>query len=183
VSFQLKVLISSTLFCLVSSCARNTTPAVPNAPPPYPDYPVPQSHFQYSEPPYQPNPPLLDSGNIQLDSQASSSQLPYASQDIVIPTYHQENLDHAGYPYEQVKQTARTRFSLHAHSNLWALVQNDKGVELEWLKMKAGEKASINHSGRLTITCSSGKDLEIFDARGDKIPTNPNPSGISIIRL
>ena len=77
----------------------------------------------------------------------------------------------------------QTRFTLEANADLWALVQNSEGVELEWLKMKKGESAKLHHSGRLTITCSSGNQLIIKDKDQKVVQTTPNKSGISIVRL
>ena len=87
-------------------------------------------------------------------------------------------------PYpRQGQETNSARFTLEARADLWALVQDDKGAELQWLKMKPGETSTISHSGDLTITCSSGDKLLIKDKFGKKIETNPNASGISIVRL
>ena len=166
-------------------CARNKVSEIPNAPPPYPDYPVPQSYFDPAVNPYQPTqttPVSVDPGNYQLED-SYTNYSPPPNSNFYPPQPVSASGPSTFIPEMPTNPVEKARFSLHAHANLWALVQNEKGVELEWLKMKAGEKASLTHNGRLTITCSSGKDLEIFNARGDKIMTKPNPSGISIIRL
>tara|TARA_B100001248_G_scaffold182890_1_gene139274 strand:- start:510 stop:704 length:195 start_codon:yes stop_codon:yes gene_type:complete len=63
-------------------------------------------------------------------------------------------------------------------------VQDPNGNELDWLKLQRGEKVPLNHMGALTLTCSSGQDVEIYDKNGKMLdmPT-ANKSGISIIRL
>ena len=53
-------------------------------------------------------------------------------------------------------------------SNLWLLIQDPSGNELDWLKLQAGEKVPINHFGALTLTCSSGKEIDIFNKAGKK---------------
>ena len=76
------------------------------------------------------------------------------------------------------------RFTVHAKSNLWLLIQDPSGNELDWLKLQAGEKVPISHIGALTLTCSSGKEIDIFNKAGKKmdLPGLDKP-GISIIRL
>ena len=85
--------------------------------------------------------------------------------------------------YNRSASQETTHYTLEAKADLWALVQNAKGVELEWLKMKAGETATLSYQEALTITCSSGNELVILDKKGKRIDTNPNSSGISIVRL
>ena len=85
--------------------------------------------------------------------------------------------------YNRSASQETSHYTLEAKADLWALVQNAKGVELEWLKMKAGEKATLSYQEALTITCSSGNELVILDKKGKRIDTNPNSSGISIVRL
>ena len=65
---------------------------------------------------------------------------------------------------------------MEAKADLWALVQDAQGVELEWLKMKTGESASLYHSGELTITCSSGNKLIIKDKTRNPLTPTPTPT-------
>jgi len=153
-----------------SGCFRNKPLEIPDAPPPYPNFPAPQSfrNNPASESSYSSN-EFARNPNNQLtttgQSFASSSPQSFASQ--------QPNLT----------QMSSQRYTLEADADLWALVQDDKGVELEWLKMKRGESKPISHSGPITVTCSSGTKLRILDNQNNLIETNANQSGISIVRL
>lgn len=178
---------------LLSGCMRSSNQSIPDAPPPYPSFPIPQERYQSAQvyggqpststyiPPYSDassyQPPTPSSKSLYTPppstppTQASFSERPFQTQP---------HPNSQGYP----KQKANTvRFTLEAKDNLWALVQDSQGTELEWLKMKTGETASLSYSGALTITCSSGNKLIIKNKLGKKIETNPNSSGISIVRL
>ena len=77
----------------------------------------------------------------------------------------------------------RRNYTVNAYANVWVLVQDKRGNELEWLSMKSGDEVPIMHRGPLTITCSSSKSIMITDKNGKKIETGNNSNGINIIRL
>ncbi|MDA8989030.1 hypothetical protein N9H22_01030 [Opitutales bacterium] len=178
------------IILLFTSCRKSSVTSIPNAPPPYPSFPVPQERYQSSQV-YggQPSnstyiPPYSEPTNYQK-SVSSENQSFYTPPPAVPPRqriYKNPTLQSQPYP-RQGQETNSARFTLEAKADLWALVQDDKGAELQWLKMKPGETSTISHSGDLTITCSSGDKLLIKDKFGKKIETNPNASGISIVRL
>ena len=159
------LLRTSIPFFLVS-CGGGSVTTLPEAPPPYPNFPVP---YEPSTPstsilPTSPNPQVSSpypSGSYQPVSSKSWESSPNA-------------LTSSNY----------ARFTVHAKSNIWLLVQDPNGNELDWLKLQSGEKVPLTHMGALTLTCSSGQDVEIYDKNGKKLDMpRANKSGISIIRL
>ena len=65
------------------------------------------------------------------------SQHSFAQQPAFSP-----NQSQTSYPgINKKNNSASARFTLEAKADLWALVQDAQGVELEWLKMKTGESA------------------------------------------
>jgi len=186
------------IFCLISvltilvGCRPSSTPSIPDAPPPYPSFAVPQERYHSAQvyggqpnasvyvPPYSEAPQngtTADSYQYAPPPRTSSRITPppqYTS-----PNFYNKNKVN---PNEN-SSSSSSRFTLEAKADLWALVQDDKGTELDWLKMKAGENKHLHHPGPLTITCSSGDLLVIKDKEGKVIGTNPNVNGISIVRL
>lgn len=179
---------------LFGGCRGSSTSSIPDAPPPYPSFPVPQERYNSAQvyggppntssyiPPY--TPPQITNGE--------SGPTFYTPPPSFPPTHQSATTSPSlGYTPTNVhsqKKANKTnvntaRFTLEANADLWALVQNSEGVELEWLKMKKGESAKLHHSGRLTITCSSGNQLIIKDKDQKVVQTTPNKSGISIVRL
>lgn len=168
--------------------------SIPDAPPPYPSFPVPQERYNSAQvyggqsgtmpyvPPYA-SPPTATQDSAPSfytpppaspPSQHSFYQQPAYKISPPVPTSSARN---------EKNQGSSARFTLEAKADLWALVQDSEGVELEWLKMKTGDSAHLHHTGALTITCSSGNQLIIKDKNQKPINSNPNPSGISIVRL
>lgn len=153
-------------FLMVCGCGGGSI-ALPEAPPPYPNFPVP----------FQPNYPQEN----QVSGVHSS------------PTYNSEvGNSEFGNPYaREIKSRPSpnnttnnfARYTVQANANLWLLVQDPNGNELDWLKMKTGERSPLSHLGPLTLTCSSGKDIEIFDQQGKRIDVPEGNGGISIVRL
>ena len=78
---------------------------------------------------------------------------------------------------------SRPNYTINAYANVWVLVQDKRGNELEWISMKSGDEVPIMHRGPLTITCSSSRSVMIADKNGKKIETGNNSNGINIIRL
>jgi hypothetical protein len=182
------------MMAIFVGCRSTSVHTIPDAPPPYPSFPVPQERYnsaqvyggQTSNVPYVPpysSPPTatkVSPPSFYTPPPASPpSQHSFAQQPAFSP-----NQSQTSYPgINKKNNSASARFTLEAKADLWALVQDAQGVELEWLKMKTGESASLYHSGELTITCSSGNKLIIKDKNQKPINTNPNSSGISIVRL
>ena len=189
---KLPVLWLISVLTVLVGCRHSSNPSIPDAPPPYPSFAVPQQRYQsaqiyggqpnasvyvppYSEAPH--NGTIADSYQYAPPPRASSSITPppqYTS-----PNFNYKNRDNS----RENTSSSSSRFTLEAKADLWALVQDDKGTELNWLKMKAGDNKQLHHQGPLTITCSSGDLLIIKDQEGKVIKTNPNVNGISIVRL
>jgi len=185
--------IAMLILSLFSGCSGSVS-SIPDAPPPYPSFPIPQERYNSAQvyggqnlptpytPPYSP-----PSGSYQKPPAPTFYTPP--------PSTPPTQPDLSSRPSFKYGPSTPNRFSkpdlnpqssnytLKANADLWALVQNAKGVELEWLKMKAGDSTELNYNEDLTITCSSGNQLVIFDNKGKQIDTNPNSSGISIVRL
>jgi hypothetical protein len=176
--------------CLFSGCRSSSMSSIPDAPPPYPSFPFPQERYNSAQvyggqnmatpyiPPYSPSATSLSSEPTPtFYSPPPPNQPRIAQQPVQSYTPSTPNR------YNRSVSQETSHYTLEAKADLWALVQNAKGVELEWLKMKAGETATLNYQEALTITCSSGNELVILDKKGKRIDTNPNSSGISIVRL
>ena len=167
--------IASTHFLLLggliafSGCFRNRPLEIPDAPPPYANFPAPQN--------FRNNPA----------SESTFSGNDFASNPYSQPTTNGRSFASPSPPSFASPQpnltTSSQRYTLEADADLWALVQDDKGVELEWLKMKRGDSKPISYSGPITVTCSSGTKLRILDNHNNIIESNANRSGISIVRL
>ena len=168
--------IASTHFLLLggliafSGCFRNRPLEIPDAPPPYANFPAPQN--------FRNNP---------------ASESTFSGNDFASNPYSQPKTNGRSFasppppsfasPQPNLTPTSSQRYTLEADADLWALVQDDKGVELEWLKMKRGDSKPISYSGPITVTCSSGTKLRILDNQNNLVKTNANQSGISIVRL
>ena len=148
--------------CLMIGCRSNRNVEIPDAPPPYANFPAPQN-FQ------NPQPVASQShGNLFAD--------PY---NPAAPPYsNYSNLEST-----PASPVSTSRYVLRGEADLWALIQDPKGVELDWLKMKSGESVPLTYSGPITVTCSSGHKLKIFDNQKNLIETKTNQSGISIVKL
>ena len=75
------------------------------------------------------------------------------------------------------------RYMVKAKGNLWVLVQDQFGNEVDWRKLQAGDQFPINQAGSLTVTLSSSDKADILDSDNKKIEINSKNSGISIVRL
>ena len=179
---------------LIGGCRGSSTNSIPDAPPPYPSFPVPQERYNsaqvYGGPPNSSSyiPPYTPPQTTNAESGTTFYTLHLLSRQLInLPQLHLllVTLPQMFIPKRKLIKTSlnTARFTLEANADLWALVQNSEGIELEWLKMKKGESAKLHHSGALTITCSSGDQLIIKDKDQKVVQTNPNASGISIVRL
>ena len=167
-------LILGVIVCclLFSSCGGGSVTTLPEAPPPYPNFPVP-----YEASSQQSVPVTLYSNQQQGYQNHAFSSTEYKPQT-------GSNNSWKSSPNALSPVPNYARFTVHANANLWLLVQDSNGNELDWLKLKEGEKVPLSHIGALTITCSSGQDIDIYNKDGRKldIPESKKP-GISIIRL
>ena len=146
---------------LIVGCKSNRNVEIPDAPPPYANFPTPQN-FQNPQPvAEQPR------GNLFADPYNPAPLYPNYSNPGNAPS----------------SSAANSRYTLSAEADLWALIQDPKGVELDWLKMKSGETVPLAYSGPITVTCSSGHKLKIFDNQKNLIESKANHSGISIVKL
>ena len=169
--------LSYVLFpCLVLffvSCGGN--PNIPDAPPPYPTYSTPNytppSDSGVLQPSftYPPNPPSLNENfGDPPDSPPS------------IPNYKQE---YYAPPPKLNQPSLNSRYTVTAEANIWVLVQDEFGTEIDWKKLSKGESMSITHPRPVTVTCSSGSKVKISDQGGKAVNQFTNSSGIAIFRL
>ena len=176
-----------TSFTLLGCYSRNPN-SIPDAPPPYPSFPFPQENFQSNDD-YNSARPEQNSNR----SLSSKSQIPVESSLGIDSEKNYNYIPPSAPPPSSSLQTPafsslsrktdNPRFTLTANGDLWALVQDGKGNEIEWLKMKTGESAFIYDPNALVITCSSGNLLSIKNSGGKNISFDSRGNGISIIRL
>ena len=84
---------------------------------------------------------------------------------------------------ESITPAVSARYMVKAKGNLWVLVQDQFGNEVDWRKLQAGDQFPINQAGSLTVTLSSSDKADILDSDNKKIEINSKNSGISIVRL
>lgn len=180
------------ILCTLIGCVQRGTSTIPDAPPPYPSFPIPQERFQ-------------SSGVYDSQNQEESSTIAKASS--IAPQFETDteavkiNQNASSFDYIPPKSipprstnsanqfTANSRvaspalYTLIASGELWTLVQDRNGKEIDWIKMKAGEQAFIHDKNAAVLTCSSGNELSIKDSSGKLVSFNPKSNGISIIRL
>ena len=150
--------ISATLlFC---SCGGGAASTLPDAPPPYPGFPMPSQ-----------NP-------------GSEVAAPYPSGGAYAPTApYTAPPSYAPQVQESITPAVSARYMVKAKGNLWVLVQDQFGNEVDWRKLQAGDQFPINQAGSLTVTLSSSDKADILDSDNKKIEINSKNSGISIVRL
>ena len=141
-------------------CRSNRNVEIPDAPPPYANYPAPQT-FQYTQP-------------VPEQSTDNPFAAPYNPNSTAPDRTYSEN---------EPSRSGDNSYTLRAEGDLWALIQDPKGVELDWIKMKSGESVPLNHPGPIILTCSSGHKLKIFDKQKNPIESKSNHSGITIVKL
>ena len=159
--FYKKITFLVFVTCLMIGCRSNRNVEIPDAPPPYANFPAPMN-FQNPQP-------------IPQNSSGNPFAAPYNPNYPISNNSSSEN--------EASVSSSSTNYSLLAEADLWALIQDPQGVELDWIKMKSGETVPLNYSGPITVTCSSGHKLKIFDNQKNLIETKANQSGISIVKL
>ena len=154
-------------FCLIlGACGGGGPATLPDAPPPWQEVP---SNGEEATPP---RPSPFGGTNPRLGNPTAPNSFlrnqprPPRSSSVPSPS-----------------PAVRRNYTVNAYANVWVLVQDKSGNELEWLSMKSGDEVPIMHRGPLTITCSSSKSIMITDKNGKKIETGNNSNGINIIRL
>ncbi|MEC8043255.1 MAG: hypothetical protein VX130_01530 [Verrucomicrobiota bacterium] len=159
-------LLGGMLVLLLASCGGGSASTLPEAPPPYPGFPVPPSPSNQAEPPspYRQN---NDSGYYAFGSPNRPAYRPSEPSFQSTPQPAPQN----------------HRYLVNAKGNLWVLVQDQFGNEVDWQKLNAGENFPITQPGALTVTLSSSDKAEIYDSDNKKIEVNSTGSGISIVRL
>ena len=73
--------------------------------------------------------------------------------------------------------------TLEALGDVWILVQNAQGVELQWQNLRKGERLPVAKQGSISITSSNGKALRILDHEGRPLKEPSEKEGIAILRL
>ncbi len=144
------------LFC---SCGGGATSTLPDAPPPYPGFPIPAQN------------PGAEVAAPYPSGSGYASGVPYTGTS----NYSQSQA--------AVTPPVSARYMVKAKGNLWVLVQDQFGNEVDWRKLQAGDQFPINQAGSLTVTLSSSDKADILDSDNKKIEINSKNSGISIVRL
>ena len=73
--------------------------------------------------------------------------------------------------------------TLEALGDVWILVQNAQGVELQWQNLRKGERLPVAKQGPISITSSNGKALRVLDHEGRSLKEPSENEGIAILRL
>jgi len=167
---------------LVNGCMPRRTVSIPDAPPPYPTFPLPkQDNLKNQKFTHQSN-NSPEQSNLHGSPPSQSQSDP--SYNYIAPTTATKASAKSSDRRSNFTNTkSQPRFTLEATEELWALVQDDKGNEIQWLKMKSGEAAFIYEKGPLVLTCSSANLLKIKDSLGQPVEFNSRSNGVSIIRL
>ncbi len=73
--------------------------------------------------------------------------------------------------------------TLEALGDVWVLVQDAQGVEMQWKNLHEGERIPVAKKGPISITYSNGKALRILDREGRSLMEPKAQDGIAILRL
>ncbi|MFP6886916.1 MAG: RodZ domain-containing protein [Opitutales bacterium] len=73
--------------------------------------------------------------------------------------------------------------TLEALRDVWVLVQDAQGVEMQWQNLREGERMPVAKKGPISITYSNGKALRILDREGRSLMEPKAQDGIAILRL
>jgi hypothetical protein len=73
--------------------------------------------------------------------------------------------------------------TLEALGEVWVLVQDAQGIELQWKNLREGEQMPIAKNGPISVTCSNGNALRILGKKGKSLVEPKESKGIAIIRL
>ena len=159
----------SCLACCIflSSCGTSSPVTLPDAPPPWQEVTPNGEAISNSVPPPSP----FGGTNPRLDN--SFTPEPFWKRQ---PSFSPP-------PPVRATPSSKPNYTIKAYANVWVLIQDKRGNEIEWLSMKEGDEVPVMHSGPLTITCSSGRSVKILDKKGKKVDTADNSNGITILRL
>lgn len=166
-------------FCFfIIGCGGNRI--IPDAPPPYHSYSAPgydaisnQSSSYGPSSPFSKLPP----------PPAAKNPSNYSTQELAPQTYSEVPSSYVPRTEQKTFPTSSERYSIVAKANIWVLVQDEYGAEVDWKRLSKDETMSITHPRPVTVTCSSATKVDIFDQRGKKIENSTSQSGIAIIRL
>lgn len=167
--------LCSLLCFFIFGCGGN--PTIPDAPPPYSTYSTPgytpsnsTNTYISQQPPYAPD----TQWDPQYRSEGTSPPFsaPYQPQEFYAPP-----------PQKNSLPTLDPRYTITAKANIWVLVQDEFGTEIDWKKLSKSETMAITHPRPVTITCSSGAKVQIVNEKGKIVSQPSNASGISIVRL
>ena len=158
----------------LGGCGGN--PSIPDAPPPYHTYSTPgytpttNTDSYPTQPPYAP----ANQWDRQYENPGVSptSPSPFKQQEFYAPP-----------PLQNSQPSLNSRYTITAKANIWVLVQDEFGTEIDWKKLSKGETMPITHPRPVTITCSSGSKVQIVDEKGKEVNPPSNASGIAIVRL
>ena len=167
---KLSHVLSPCLGIFIFGCGGN--PSIPDAPPPYPTYSTP-SYTPPGDSNGYPSPSSYPPITPSLGSQ-------YSNQTDLSPSYKQ---DYFAPPPNPNQSSLNPRYTVTAEANIWVLVQDEFGTEIDWKKLSKGESMSITHPRPITVTCSSGSKVKIYDEKGKAVKQLINSSGIAIVRL
>ena len=81
------------------------------------------------------------------------------------------------------KKENKSVVTLEALGDVWILVQNAQGVELQWQNLRKGERLPVAKQGPISITSSNGKALRVLDHKGRSLKEPTQKEGITIFRL
>ena len=150
-------------FCLfIGACGGSGPVTLPDAPPPWQEVP---SNGEEVTPPSP-----FGGTNPRLGNPTTPNSL-WRSQPESSPSTPSRSF------------ASKPNYTISAYANVWVLVQDKRGNELEWISMQSGDEVPIMHRGPLTITCSSSRSVMIADKNGKKVDTGNNSNGINIVRL
>ena len=82
-----------------------------------------------------------------------------------------------------VVTTKEDLITLEALGDVWVLVQDAQGVEMQWQNLRKGERMPVAKKGPISITYSNGKALRILDREGRSLTEPKEKDGIAILRL
>ena len=157
----------------LGGCGGN--PSIPDAPPPYHTYSTPgyTPTTNTDSYPAQPSYAPVNQWGRQYENPGVSPTSPSPNkQEFYAPP-----------PLDKPQPSLNSRYTITAKANIWVLVQDEFGTEIDWKKLSKGETMPVTHPRPVTITCSSGSKVKIVDEKGKEVNQPSNASGIAIIRL
>ena len=155
-------LLGGMLVLLLASCGGGSASTLPEAP-----HPIPGSRSLLAL--------LIKPNHLPYRQNNDSGYYAYGSPNR--PAYRPSEPSFQSTPQPAPQNH---RYLVNAKGNLWVLVQDQFGNEVDWQKLNAGENFPITQPGALTVTLSSSDKAEIYDSDNKKIEVNSTGSGNSI---